>query len=446
MLNEKLDASLIGLCIKSQQALREALASGVKAEMFVDPWLTAVWLRLVSLSANDKPTDFEALAIAMPTDAVKLCELVEQSPVARDAKAYSLAVIDAARDREIYRALETLKKQIEWKHKEKPWDGPRMVDEWLDKLLAVSQQHSSHASVKDGADILAKMAQRWEYEHEHGSKETYVTTGFVSIDRQLNGGLTKGAVMTLAARTGEGKSMLGVNIAVRSALAGHRVLYVTIEMDGEELLERAIADHGDALYSRVMRSNRESAEFDAFAKLQRVLTTGRLSICDDSRGKIGEVERIVRWAKAIKPYDLVIIDYVQQFSPPDQQARIIDRVREVSAFIKMQIAKPHHVAVISVAQMNRNAEAEGQAGMRLGNIKESGAIEMDSDVVAMIDHEDANNPSTEALQSGLPLDGLCWLRFKKQRKGSRNRAVPLRFNGKYSRFEEIGDVHFNETP
>lgn len=440
----KFDGALIGMCLRDAKALEEGICRGVKPEMMVDPTLGAIWLTMTSLAAGGKPTDMMAIAAVMPDEAVRLFELVDAAPVAQSVAAYASAIVDAARDRDIYRALEAVKRGIELKHRERPWDGPKATDELLDQLFAKAMSHNSHASVKDAADVLAALETRWEHEHVHGSVETTVTTGFKSIDRQLNGGITKGAVMTIAAKTGEGKSMLAVNMAVRAALAGHRVLYVTIEMDAEELIERVIADYGDALYAKVIRTGRSSAEYDAFSRVARVIKSGMLSICDDSRGRIAEVERVVRYARATKPFDFVIVDYIQQFSPPGKQDRIIDRIREVSAFIKLSIAKPHNVAVLNIAQMNRQAEAEGRQGMRLGNIKESGAIEMDSDIVAMIAHENPDEPSPEAVASGLSVDGLAWLKFLKQRKGRRHLAVPLRFVGKHSRFEEIGDIHFGE--
>lgn len=419
-----LEASLIGVCLNNEQDACKAVYGGLKTEHFSCEDTRRIWSVIWTLIDQEKQADLPTVASLLPDLTLKLTHLVVEAPRSGDVAVWSDAIKDRARDRAIIAHVEKALRKVRDKERFEPFGDPGTTNSAFDDVFA-KLYTSEENPVEIGPDeAFARLEKIWEEEHANGYKTVAIPTGFAAIDEAMAGGISRGAIMTLAAKTGQGKSMLAINIGLNAALAGYKVLYVTVEMDWRETYSRIISSYAEKDYSKVLRGPRSNQEFDGFANTWRATTKKDFYVFDKSYRKIEEVEKRVRFAAVKRPYDLVIIDYIGQFKLYDTYMRPHEQIGHVSAFIKSEIAKRHNVAVLSVAQMNRNAEAEGESGMRLGNIADAAGIERDSDVVAILVRDDAENSD------------ISWLRFSKQRHGKPGR-VALKFNGQAARFEDV---------
>lgn len=436
MNTETLEANLIGMCLNDERAARELVYSGLKPKHFETESLRQIWSVIWTLVEDDKQVDLPTVGGILPEMAVKLSTLVINSPIADKPRVWADAVMDRARDRDLIRATQRALQIISHKVESEAFAKPSVTNDALDEVFSKLYASEDNAVEIGPEEAFSKLEKIWEEEHQNGYKGICIPTGFPDIDRAMNGGIPRGAMMTMAAKTGQGKSIMAINIGCNAALAGYKVLYVTVEMDWREAFSRFIASHCGGGYSKILRGPRSDPEFDAFHAASKAMVNKHFYVFDRSYRKITEVEKRLRFASSKKKYDLVILDYIGQFKLYDNYMRAHEQIGHVSAYLKSEIAKRHNVAVLCVAQMNRNAEAEGESGMRLGNIADAAGIERDSDVVSMLVREDQTGCDDLQDELSPPPTGICWLRFSKQRHGKPCR-VGLKFNGDAARFETL---------
>ena len=431
------ERALIGLCLNSRIDLIEAISLGVTAKDFEDELCREIFLNAHGLLLDDQVVDLQSVAVKMPSRGFEVAQLATTDGfTVGSVKLYAETILDRSRDKEVLSFLNDVQRTIMRKPVDHPYAAPEVTDKAIDQMFTQIANKLTNTKTKTTPEVLNVIEQRWEHEHVNQNECHFIPTGFTKLDNALNGGIPKGAMMTIGASTGRGKSLYSINIASRAALKGFKVLYVTLEMNAEEIVERIIADHGNVKYAKVLGNGRGETEYDAFNKVRKMFHQVNFEVCDNCDGDIGRVERIIRFAHEIKPYDLVIIDYIQQYQVRPNKYQH-EKMRELSQFIKLKIAKKYNVAVIAPAQMNRMAECEGIDGLRTGNIADAASIERDSDIVAFIAHENPKKPSPECISYKVNPENFCWIKIGKQRKGSSNLAIPMRFNPEFARFEEI---------
>lgn len=438
MSSVEIERALIGMCLNSPRHHTEAIASGLKPEAFADDLCREIWTTMLAMKMADREIELVSICLEMKAHRIELTNIaLNETPITGNVKLYVDTILDDHRDTKILRMLKDVEIRILDKHKSGPYADAKLTDEALDRLFNEVSKASNESQIATTDKILDQIAERWEREHKNPDDRRFIPTGFPKLDATLNGGIPKGALCTLGASTGRGKSLMGINIATRVAMAGYSVLYVTHEMDEEDVYERIIADIGNAEYQRVISPERSDREYDAFHSVwKKFYRNVRLDVFHDMQTNIVEVDKKLRYASETKPYDLVVIDYIQQFHVR-KNLNAQENGRELSNYLKIKMAKKHNVAVLACAQMNRNAEVEGISGLRTGNIADSSSIERDSDIVLFLAHEDPNKPSQMLMESGFDSKNFAWLKLAKQRKGRSNTSIPLRFNPQFARFEEL---------
>lgn len=431
------EQTLVGLCLNRRTDLLEVVAAGITANHFEEDLCRDIFMTMHGLLLEDKPTDFQTVAVKMSGKGAQVVQLSTAAYMTTaDVKVFAEAILDRFRDRNILRVLNDIGSAIRHKLEVEKYAAPELTNQAIDRIFTEIGKEATLSKSKRIQDVIKEVGEQWEEEFKLKDNRHFVPTGFAKLDRVLNGGVPKGAVMTIGASTGRGKSFYAINIAAQAALAGFKVLYVTIEMNSREIFERIVADKGNCLYSKVIRPDRGEEEFNAFHAVSSTYFQRDLEILDDTNGEITRVERQVRFAHEVKPFDLVVIDYIQQYQVRPNKFQH-EKMRELSQYIKLNIAKKYNVAVVAPAQMNRMAECEGIEGLRTGNIADAASIERDSDIVAFIAHENPKKPSAECISLKVDPENFCWIKIGKQRKGISNYQIPMRFNGKYARFEEL---------
>lgn len=222
-------------------------------------------------------------------------------------------------------------------------------------------------------------------------------TGFYELDEVLNGGLRGGQMVIVAARPGVGKSTLAVDIARETTInQGKAALIFSLEMSKEEIVQRVLCAEADI----PLRSLR-TGEFVGQDDWQRLVATterienAKLFLDDAPNLNIMEIRSKARRIAQQNELGLVVVDYLQLLSSP---GKVESRQQEVSQFSRQLklLAKELNVPLIAVSQLNRGVETRGDdAQPRLSDLRESGSLEQDADIVMLIDRPDSRNPDHE---------------------------------------------------
>jgi replicative DNA helicase len=345
--------------------------------------------------------------------------LAEFVPAAANAAHYAGIV----REQSVLRALITAGNEIAELGYRHPGDIPTLLDRCEQKVFAIQQQRR----VTEFQHIRDVLVRNFEYldemEKDHGMSG--VTTGFEGIDR-LTGGFQKANLIVLAARPGMGKTSLALNIAQNVAVNGKApVALFSLEMSARELGERMMCSSARVSSHKVRTG---SLSGDDYAKL--IQAAGELEkadiFIDDTAGlNMFELRAKARRLQTKQPLALVIVDYLQLMSGDSRAENRQQEVSNISRSMK-QLARELEVPVIAVSQLNRSPEARADREPQLADLRESGAIEQDADMVMFI-YEDPSDPSSK---------GIVKLKIAKNRNGPTD-TVRLGFVKDYTKFRTL---------
>ena len=270
-------------------------------------------------------------------------------------------------------------------------------------------------------------------------REPGLGTGYREFDRLTGGGLRKGELLILAARPRVGKSTLAVNIADHVAVKlGGPVIIFSLEMSRESLLERMLCGRAYVDHQKFRRGELDAEERRRLLAAASVLAAADLPlwIDDTASTKVIDIHNKARRIQAEHGLALVVVDYLQLMAG---NGRYENRTQEVSTLSRgLKIAaKELKVPMIVLSQLNRAVESRGgDKRPQLSDLRESGSIEQDADMVAFIHREELYYPDRPELK------GQAELILEKQRQGPSGK-VPLVFLGEFYRFENMvaGDVN-----
>jgi len=257
-------------------------------------------------------------------------------------------------------------------------------------------------------------------------------TGLDALTEQL-GGMRPGQLLILAARPGMGKTALGLNVAQNvSLLAGAPgVAIFSLEMTRHELIGRMLASHAEIDARRLREGRLEEREWDILLARSEELRRTNVYIDDTPALSIGELKARCRKLKADNPeLALIVIDYLQLMRGDDSRAPRIQQVSEISQGLKA-LAKDVRVPVLALSQLNRGVESRQDKRPVLSDLRESGAIEQDADVILFIYRDDYYNKDSES-------PGQAEVIIAKQRAGSTG-TVKLVWQAQFQRFANLLD-------
>ncbi|MFT7518445.1 MAG: replicative DNA helicase [Kiritimatiellia bacterium] len=259
-----------------------------------------------------------------------------------------------------------------------------------------------------------------------------VSTGFAKVDAKL-AGMREGQLIILAARPGMGKTALALNMAQNASLIGKTAVAIySLEMTRHELINRFLTSRAEVHASRMRTGNLDQDEWARLIDASEELR-GTLVFIDDTPAlSIGEVRARARKLKAKVPeLGFIVIDYLQLMRGNDAKAPRVQQVGEISRGLKA-MAKDLKLPVMALSQLNRGVEGRQDKRPMLSDLRESGAIEQDADVIMFIYRDDYYDPESAD-------KGLAELIIAKQRAGSTG-TVKLVFQGQYTRFDTYDDA------
>ena len=276
-------------------------------------------------------------------------------------------------------------------------------------------------------------------------------TGFIDIDRKLT--LAPGNLVIIAGRPGMGKSALSLNIAKRVAKSGVAVQYDSMEMSSEELGYRMLSEAAELTTQEIKTGDITAEEMTRLAQSRRSLRELPLFIDDAGGLKIGQMQARARRVKRQRGIGLLVIDYLQLMAGGTNN-RVAD-VTEITTGLKA-MAKELEIPIIALSQLSRAVETRPDRKPQLSDLRESGSIEQDADIVMFVYREEyyweRENPKPEA--GGLGMDdwvegynkvaGKAEVIVAKNRHGPTS-SIDLQFDGRFTRFDDLAQNTSRET-
>ncbi len=264
-----------------------------------------------------------------------------------------------------------------------------LLDEAERKILGISQ-NSSQKNFSALKDTLESAFERIEYLSTQDGKSRGVSTGFLDLDNLLSG-LQKSDLIILAARPSMGKSALASSIAKNAAAEGASVGIFSLEMSVDQIVDRLISDISGINLWKLRTGNlkKQGDDNDFFRIRESFSQLSDLPIYIDDTASVSamHMRAMARRLQTEKGLDLIIIDYLQLIQPQTTSQSMVQQMTEISRELKV-MAKELNVPVLALSQLSRAVEQRTPQIPRLADLRESGALEQDSDVVMFIYRED----------------------------------------------------------
>jgi replicative DNA helicase len=309
------------------------------------------------------------------------------------------------------------------------------ADEVIDaaeRILFEVSQRRIGKSLMPIKDVIKRYYERIEFLVEHRDETLGVPTGFADLDRLL-GGLQPSDLIVVAARPGVGKSSLATSIACSAALKHNAVVAIfTLEMSAEQLVQRMISSYAEINSQRLRLARIEDFEWEQFTRVSGTLSEAAIFIDDTPSPSPMEVRTKARRLAAEYDLDLVIVDYLQLMQSGERRAE--NRVQEISYISRSlkALARELNVPVIAISQLSRAVESRQGKKPLLSDLRESGSIEQDADIVMFIYREELYDENTDRAN-------IADIIVAKHRNGPTD-TISLRFDPSLTKFADL-DLH-----
>lgn len=363
-----------------------------------------------------------------------ITELAQNTPSAANYKQYLEIVRRDAVNRALIRAAKEI---IENSMKgEEERDAISFAEK---KVYDISKRndHRGLTGMEDG-EVIQEVLKKFETIQADPNAFRGVPTGFKHLDR-ITGGLQKSDLIVLAARPGMGKTSLAMNIVENASLKHGRVCAVfSLEMPRVQIVQRLLCAHAGVSMEKALSGKLAQKEWKNLMLASDRLQKGKIYVDDSSRVTPAEIlSKCRRLKSSAGALDLVMIDYIQLMGGESKTVKGNENRQQEIASITRDLkimAKELDVPVIALSQLRRIQTKEPQ----LSDLRESGAIEQDADIVMFINRPDAT-ATPEEMAKGDIVKGAAELILAKHRNGSCGR-VQLRFIGESTKFVDVEDV------
>ncbi len=352
--------------------------------------------------------------------------LVRDTPSAANVRAYA----EIVRERSVLRQLIAAGGEIATAALDASGrSATELVDEAERRVFEIAERG---ASKKSGfiaiKDILPATIDRLDALHQSPGQLTGIPTGFTDLDR-LTAGLQPGDLIIVAGRPSMGKTTLAVNMAENAAIGrGVPAAVFSMEMSAEQLTMRMISSLGRVNQGHLRTGSFGEEDWSRINGAISQLSSAPLYI-DESPGLTPtEVRARARRLKREKNLGLIVVDYLQLMQVPGTKENRATEISEISRGLKA-LAKELKVPVIALSQLNRSVEQRTEKKPVMSDLRESGAIEQDADVILLIYREEVYEPNTTR-------KGIADIIIAKQRNGPTG-EVHLTFLGEFTRFENL---------
>lgn len=313
-----------------------------------------------------------------------LTELVNMVPTAAHIESYARIIKEHA----LRRALIVSSTRFVTEAYNEGRDVQEVIEECEQSIFAISQQHIKRDFIQL-KDALAQSFDRLDEISKSSGKLRGIPTGFRDLDNKL-AGLQDSNLIIFAARPGQGKTSFALNVAQNVAVNSNLPVGIfSLEMSQEELVDRLLVQQADIDAWKLKTGRLDEKDFDRLSHAMGQLAEAPLFIDDTPGISLSEIRTKARRLQAEHGLRLIIVDYLQLIHGRNLENRV-QEVSEISQGLK-NLARELKVPVFALSQLSRAVEARGTKRPQLADLRESGAIEQDADVVMFIYREDQEN-------------------------------------------------------
>ena len=422
------EQSVLGSMLINKDAIADCLEV-VKAHDFYRPAHELIFDAVLDLFGRGEPADAITVAdelskrgdITRVGGQAYLHQLIQSVPTAANAGFYAEIVHERA---VLRRLVEAGTRIVQMGYAQGEGDIDDIVNRAQAEIYSVAEVRGSEDYSILG-DLLNETMEEIEAASGRSDEMIGVPTGFIELD-ELTNGLHPGQMIVVAARPAVGKSTLGIDIARAAAIKHNLATAVfSLEMSRTEITMRILSAEATIQLQDLRKGLKSQDQWNKLARIMGKISDSPLFIDDSPNMSLMEIRAKCRRLKQQHNLKLVIIDYLQLMSSGKKVESRQQEVAEFSRALKL-LAKELEVPVIAISQLNRGPEQRTDKRPQMSDLRESGSIEQDADVVILL-HRDRSDPER---------DGEADVIVAKHRNGP-TKDIVLAFQGHYSRFNNM---------
>lgn len=424
------EQSVLGGLMLEQEAW-DQVADILSEADFYKPSHRTIYTAVRELNRKGHPTDLVTVSnylmqngqldsIGGPT---YLAEMMDQTPSTVNIKNYAQIVREKSTLRKI---ITTSSEFVEKAFAQDFSDLDSFLNEVEGAIFRIAEM-STNNDLMDASQLVKISLENLEKLYATKGDITGLASGFYDLDK-LTAGFQPGELVIIAARPSMGKTAFSLNIALSAALREKKsVAYFSVEMGKEQVMMRLLASEAKISLSQLRSGNIEESAWPKLINAAAKMSEAPLFIDDTSGISPFDIRAKARRLKARHGLDMIVVDYLQLMS---LKQKVESREREVSEISKMLkgLARELRIPILALAQLNRGVEGRSDRRPMLSDLRESGSIEQDADVIMMLYREDYYDRDTPEIK------GLAEVIIGKQRNGPTG-TVKLRWRPEYGLFE-----------
>lgn len=427
--NAEAEKSVLGAALLSKDALADVI-DVVKTEDFYDKAHREIFDGMLELFRNSKSVDMVTVCEELKKN--KALDLVGGRSYVASLSAEVPSVVNAAEYAKIVAEKASMRKLIQTAEeiREKGYDESMEASEILDYAeknifeIAQSRQGNDYAPIKE---VLMENVAMIDKAINSQGEVTGLTTGFKKLD-EVTSGLQKSDLVIIAARPAMGKTAFVLNVAQNAAIkAGASVLIFSLEMAKAQLGQRLLSMESRVEMQKLKTGAIERNDWDRINMALDSLSRTNIHIDDNSGISILEMKNKCRRLKAEKGLDLIIVDYLQLMQSDGKSDSRQQEISALSRQLKL-LAREMDCPVLVLSQLSRAPEQRQDHRPILSDLRESGSIEQDADIVIFLYRDDYYNDDSEK-------PGVCEVNLAKHRSGP-TEVVDLTWVARYTKFSD----------
>lgn len=421
------EIAVIGGLILDNEAW-EQIADILQVNDFYNQEHRKIFSCIVNLVNDNVPFDVVTINEKANTENDKsfstyLSEIINQTPSAANIKAYANIV----REQSILRQLISVSNNLIEKSRDGGIDSKALLDEAEQKIFNISEESlKANNGFQNINDLVKESLEQIEERAEKGESVTGVATGFSEFDNKTTG-LQGGDLIIVAGRPSMGKTSFAMNLSEYASLKNDAVTAIfSMEMSGTQLSTRLISSMGRINQQKIRTGKLTDEDWPRLTNAVALLSKANIFIDDTPALTPTDIRARARRLKREKGLDLIVIDYMQLMQLSNNSENRATELSEISRSLKA-LARELDVPVVALSQLNRSLENRTDKRPIMSDLRESGAIEQDADLIAFIYRDEVYNEDSAD-------KGKAEIIIAKQRNGPIFKTT-LTFLGECTRFE-----------
>ena len=426
------EAALIGgLLLDSENQAYDKIADIVSERDFYHTENKEVFKVIQSLSEESKVTDLLTVSDYLdsstefePKPSIEyLSEIVESTAGNSNITEYAKIIREKALLRELIQISSEIAQSA---YKPEGKSPSELVDIAESHIFEIAERGNRNMVFAEMSDLVKQTYDELDKRSQGGGNITGVSSGFRELDN-LTAGLQNGVLIIIAGRPSMGKTAFALNIAEHTALADENpVAIFSMEMSASSLAQRMISSLGRVNAHSIKTGQLEERDWNRVDGAIQQIKNAPIYIDDTPSLTPIELRARARRIQREKGLSLIVIDYLQLMSVHGNKENRATEISEISRNLKA-LARELNIPIIALSQLNRSVEQRTDKQPQMSDLRESGAIEQDADLIAFIYREEVYDPDTDK-------KGVALINVAKQRNGSIGQ-FNLTFLGRYTRFE-----------